>query len=328
MCWKEEWAGKIDENFKAADIILLLVSADFIASDYCYDIEMQAALERHAAGEARVIPVILRETDWQQAPFGKLQALPKDGRPITSWPNRDKSWKDVAAGIRRVIEDWRGTAPHQDSLGSKVSERVIRTFMFTDIVKSTDIRDGCIRQHGEEGNQLYDDEVLLPHDEILNRLVQQFGGEVVTTHGDSYFVNFRYARKAVECAIAVQREFISKQIPIPAPGENLPPYVQVRIGLHTGGATELLRATKPNYSDHTINIAARIEGLAGGEQVLASDDTIRDVGELAGVTTHETQGVELKGVTKRWTVHEVLWDRRTPRSLFPMPGWGIPVNPQ
>jgi hypothetical protein len=101
----QEWAGAIDTNLQTAHIILLLVSADFLASDYCYDREMQQAMARHAAGDARVIPIILRPADWQSAPFGALQALPKDGRPVTEWPNRDTAFLDIARGIRAVAEE-------------------------------------------------------------------------------------------------------------------------------------------------------------------------------------------------------------------------------
>ena len=100
----EEWAGKIDTHLNTAQIILLLVSADFIASDYCYDIEMKRALERHETGEARVIPVILRRADWKSAPFGKLQALPQNGKPVASWAKRDEAFFDVARGIREIVE--------------------------------------------------------------------------------------------------------------------------------------------------------------------------------------------------------------------------------
>ena len=103
----QEWQDHIDENLERADIILLLVSADFIASDYCYDIEMQRALARHEANEARVIPIIIRDVKWQQAPFGKLQALPRDGKAITLWPDRDSAWRQVADGIENVIKELR-----------------------------------------------------------------------------------------------------------------------------------------------------------------------------------------------------------------------------
>jgi len=67
-----EWAKAIDDNLNAAGIILLLISADFLGSDYCYDLEMKRAMERHEAGEARVIPIILKPVDWSSAPFSKL----------------------------------------------------------------------------------------------------------------------------------------------------------------------------------------------------------------------------------------------------------------
>jgi hypothetical protein len=100
-----EWKKSIDENLEAAQIILLLVSDDFLASDYCYDIEMARAMERHDSGEARVIPIILRPCDWHDAPFGKLQALPKNAQPITKWENVDEAFLNVAQGIRRVVKE-------------------------------------------------------------------------------------------------------------------------------------------------------------------------------------------------------------------------------
>lgn len=105
----DEWKRKIDENLERADLILLLVSADFIASDYCYEIEMKRALERHEKGEARVIPVILRDCNWQKAdvPFARLQALPKDGKPVKKWPDRDSAWRNVAERIERVVDELR-----------------------------------------------------------------------------------------------------------------------------------------------------------------------------------------------------------------------------
>lgn len=95
-----EWATAIDNHVETDDIILLLVSPDFLASDYCYDREMKRALERHHAGEAIVIPVILRPCDWHHAPFGKLQAVPTDGKPVTLMPNADAALLEVAQAVR------------------------------------------------------------------------------------------------------------------------------------------------------------------------------------------------------------------------------------
>lgn len=101
-----DWAKEINTQLNAADFILLLVSPDFMASDYCYGIEMQRAIERHAKGEARVIPVILRPISWQDTPLGKLQALPTDGIPVVdrSWYTLDYALHDVEIGLKDVIK--------------------------------------------------------------------------------------------------------------------------------------------------------------------------------------------------------------------------------
>jgi WD40 repeat protein len=105
-----DWMEILDQHLNAASIILLLVSADFLASDYCYGTEMKSAMQRHQAGDARVIPIILRTVDWQDAPFGMLKALPSNGNPVTLWSDRDAAFTDVVRGIKGVIEDLR-TSP-------------------------------------------------------------------------------------------------------------------------------------------------------------------------------------------------------------------------
>ena len=103
-----EWAHGIDAHLNTSQIILLLVSPDFIASDYCYDIEVKKALERHEVGEARVIPIILRPIEWEYMPFSKLQALPTNKKPVVSWSGRagrDNAFQDIAKGIRAVVKE-------------------------------------------------------------------------------------------------------------------------------------------------------------------------------------------------------------------------------
>jgi hypothetical protein len=96
---------EIDKHLETADLILLLISSDFIASEYCYTIEMVAAFKRHAKGSVRVVPVILRDCDWHKEPFAKLLVVPKDGRAVTSWPNPDEAFADAARSIRKVVEE-------------------------------------------------------------------------------------------------------------------------------------------------------------------------------------------------------------------------------
>lgn len=98
-----EWEREIEAHLSTASIILLLVSSDFLKSDYCYGVEMQKALEMHEKGKARVLPILLRPVYWQGAPFAKLQILPTGAKPITEWQNQDKALTDVAEQISAVV---------------------------------------------------------------------------------------------------------------------------------------------------------------------------------------------------------------------------------
>lgn len=102
----KNWEQEIDTYLNTAQIILLLISADYLASRYCSSIEMKKALERHNAGQACVIPIILRPLDWKAAPFSHIQPLPTDGLPVTDrkWHNQDEAFTNIAQGIRKVIE--------------------------------------------------------------------------------------------------------------------------------------------------------------------------------------------------------------------------------
>jgi chaperonin GroEL len=103
----EEWEQKIGYYLNTAQIILLLLSPDFMASDYCYSKEMKRAMERHGLGEAYVIPIILRPTHWSQTMLGKLQALPTNAEPLTSrhWDTPDEAFFDVVGGIEKAVKE-------------------------------------------------------------------------------------------------------------------------------------------------------------------------------------------------------------------------------
>ncbi|MEM9806598.1 MAG: TIR domain-containing protein, partial [Cyanobacteria bacterium P01_D01_bin.56] len=94
----------IQSHFEAADIILLLVTAEYIASDKCYEQQMRLAIERHNQRKVRVIPIIMKPCDWESSPFGRLKVLPKHGKPVTTWPNQDEALTDAAKGIRQVVD--------------------------------------------------------------------------------------------------------------------------------------------------------------------------------------------------------------------------------
>ncbi|WP_346290631.1 SUMF1/EgtB/PvdO family nonheme iron enzyme [Sphaerothrix gracilis] len=97
----DEWDNEISTYLEQADLILLLVSAPFLASDYCWNVEISRAIERHEAGEAIVVPIIMRPVDWEEAPFSKLQAMPKNAQPVVTWMPQDSAFSDITKGLRQ-----------------------------------------------------------------------------------------------------------------------------------------------------------------------------------------------------------------------------------
>ncbi len=104
--WEEEIKSAIEE----ADVILILISADFLASNYCYT-EMSKSLIRMREEKTCVIPIILRYCHINDSPIGHLQVLPKDGKPIAAWKDQDKAFYEVTKGIEKICEDLRRSRP-------------------------------------------------------------------------------------------------------------------------------------------------------------------------------------------------------------------------
>lgn len=115
-----EWNQETKAHLDAAHLILLLISPDFLASDYCYSMEMQRALERDKQGEVRVVPIVLRHVSWEDAPFQHLQVLPRDGTPVVSnrWESQDAAWVHVVEELRVVIADLIRTMLAQQTIPS------------------------------------------------------------------------------------------------------------------------------------------------------------------------------------------------------------------
>lgn len=100
----DEWEKEIATKLAKADLVLLLISADFIASDFCYTKELTTALDRHKSKKAMVIPVILRPCLWTDLPFGNFQAVPPEAKPVTAWENQDEALMAVAKGVRESVQ--------------------------------------------------------------------------------------------------------------------------------------------------------------------------------------------------------------------------------
>ncbi len=107
-----EWNADIDRELEAADIILLLLSVDFLSSDFVRKIEIPRALERHELGVSRVVPVLLRTVSWDHLPLAALQAIPSDERWVTgtgAWNSLDEAITHVAKAVSEIARDLEGT---------------------------------------------------------------------------------------------------------------------------------------------------------------------------------------------------------------------------
>ncbi|HEX7735487.1 MAG TPA: TIR domain-containing protein [Ktedonobacteraceae bacterium] len=100
----EEIHKEVDAHMTSAKIILMLISASFIASDYCYGEQMEVAMRRHKEGTAKVVPIIIKPVDWKGTPFDILQAVPHSGKPISTWNNRDEAWLEVVRAIKAILK--------------------------------------------------------------------------------------------------------------------------------------------------------------------------------------------------------------------------------
>ena len=117
---------EISEKLEACDLFLILVNPDFLASDYCYEQEMERALERRDEGTSIVIPVIVEPCEWQESPLRALKAVPYDGKPISKWDNQSDAYLDIVKEVRRVVNTQKIVIEPQfiDHIKEKAKEQV------------------------------------------------------------------------------------------------------------------------------------------------------------------------------------------------------------
>jgi class 3 adenylate cyclase len=183
---------------------------------------------------------------------------------------------DAAAAERelRAAED-RRSGPAQ----------IHRTFMFTDIVGSTNLAEAL-------GDQAWE-RLLRWHDDTLRGIVASAGGEIVNSTGDGFFVAFDSARRGIDCAVSIQRALRDQR---EASGFAPP----VRIGLHTAEANR--RAA--DYSGIGVHVAARVAALAGGGEIVATAEALAEAGD---VPTSNVREAPVKGVTAPVSLASITW---------------------
>lgn len=99
----QDWHTEINNRLQWANVILYLVSPDFMASDYINDVELAKAMERHHTGEQRLVPIIIRPSDLSILDISKFQAVPKNAKPVTTFNNQDEAWLDVITALSKLF---------------------------------------------------------------------------------------------------------------------------------------------------------------------------------------------------------------------------------
>ena len=204
--------------------------------------------------------------------------------------------EDADLELRAAADEFRRLGARLDATAAELELRAVedrrsgpiqthRTFMFTDIVGSTNLAEAL-------GDQAWE-RLLRWHDEMLRRVVASMGGEVVKSTGDGFFVAFDSARSAIDCAVAIQRALRDQR---DATGFAL----AVRIGLHTAEASR--RGT--DYSGMGVHVAARVAALAGGGEILATAATLAEAGE---VPTSNAREASVKGVSAPVSLAAITW---------------------
>jgi hypothetical protein len=115
----EIWDAELRRRLEISDLILLLISSDFMASDYIAGVEFTNALDRLKRGEVQVVPILIRMCDWERLSF--LQVLPSDAKPVTKWADPDDAWFDVLSGLKATLKKMRGQDPDQPAAATERS---------------------------------------------------------------------------------------------------------------------------------------------------------------------------------------------------------------
>jgi class 3 adenylate cyclase len=241
---------------------------------------LRARLDRHrCVGAGNCITLAPTAFDWHEGDFAKAGVL--DATSVDEELLRAAALSCPTQAIE--VEEFEELLPWQ-LRGKSTPRRVVKTFMFTDIVKSTNL----VEALGDEAWQ----GVLRWHDETLRSQFAAHKGEEVVATGDGFFVGFDSPEEALGCAVAIQRQLAAHR----QTHGFAPP---VRIGLHVAGATQVGR----NFTGKGVHEAARIAALAEGGEIVASRDTAAG----SRFPLSEPREVSVRGISEPIEIVSVDW---------------------
>ncbi len=190
----------------------------------------------------------------------------------------------------------------------------LKTFVFTDICRSVDLKNEMAGRSVTERDMAFIESILTPHRERIEARLEPYNGRIVSTAGDGHFLVFQNTIFAAQWAVEVQREHRDRPIETPDGG-----CVEVRISIHVG-VPQVDPSAPDNFVGKSVDYASRLNDFASGEQILVSRSVMAildDVG-LEGISFHDHGRHSLKGIG-RVEIHELIYDESSPRDLRQRP---------
>ncbi|MDN3490686.1 MULTISPECIES: toll/interleukin-1 receptor domain-containing protein [unclassified Pseudoalteromonas] len=235
----QNWDEEISNNLRSSNIILFLISASFMNSDYCMGVEVKTALEMHERGEAQLIPIVIRAVDWTDSEISKIQGLPKDARPISSWENVDEAWLDVISGLKTHIQNFEPKEPVVTSIVNPTE--VICSKFINDWLVDTEI----VLTHRKVNQVSLEDIYVVPDIELESKdeLVDIKSSKYLLDEKGSYIISGEEQQGKTSLLKYLYRELLKEQC--------LPLYIDAKTIKKASIESEITKQLDLQYEDLT-----------------------------------------------------------------------------
>ncbi|EWS96429.1 toll-Interleukin receptor [Pseudoalteromonas sp. SCSIO_11900] len=235
----QNWEEEISSSLTSSNIILFLISASFMNSDYCMGVEVKTALEMHERREAQLIPIVIRAVDWSDSEISKIQGLPKDARPISSWENADEAWLDVISGLKNHIQNFEPKTPAVTSIVN--STEINCTKFINDWLVDTEI----VLTHRKVNQVSLKDIYVIPDIELESKddLVDIKSSKYLFEEKGSYIISGEEQQGKTSLLKYLYRELLKEQY--------LPLYIDAKTIKKASIESEITKQLNLQYEDLT-----------------------------------------------------------------------------
>ena len=254
----QDWSNEISENLESSELILFLISSSFMNSEYCMGVEVKRALQMHKEGKAQLIPIVVRAVDWTDSDLSKLQGLPKDAKPISSWADIDEAWVNVIGGIKNFLKEFK---PKPIAIKSVISSGVVTTEKINLWLNDTEI----VLTHRKVNQVKLDDIYVIPDIEIekSNELVDIKSARFLLQNLSSYIISGEEQQGKTSLLKYLYKELLKKSF--------LPLYIDATSIKKSSSEHEVSKALVEQYQNLTF------EDFKNNQKAVILIDNIDDI---------------------------------------------------